>query len=626
MAIKRYYANADNTITNAYGSSLVTRGTGSNMGEADVLEVFSIYGQQSAGSEELSRILIKFPIEDITADRNASNIPASGKVNFYLKMYNAEHSRTLPKNFKLAVLPISASWQEGSGLDMEEYTDITHDHSGSNWINANNNFVSASATLTALSKTAGAANSKILTVADSAGNSVNFQIDNSTSTSTATKIAFANANSNANQFATNIAAAVNAANTAETLNVVASADSATVTLTQTALGLGGNSASNLAGTAVSDSVVTVVSQFGGGDGQWATQGGDFWGDDTPSYEQTFSKGNEDLEIDVTTLVEEWIVGTKANYGFGIKLSSSYEAYSATNTIGATKSYYTKKFFARSSEFFFERPVIEARWNSCRKDDRENFYFSSSLAPGPENINTLYLYNYIRGRLRDIGGNSSLVPVMRLYYSSGSLPEGNAIGFKNTSNATVTHLSASRQEQGVYYAKFAVISSVINSTYQFLHDVWSLGDNVIHTGSAISPKKFKFNDYNPDTNYVLKISNLKKKYTRNQTERFRLYVREKNWSPSIYSKAKTTPDTLMIQSASYQISRMSDSKIVIPYNTGSDDATMLSYDKKGNYFDLDMDLLEAGYSYGIRFSFYEDSLSSYREQPYLFKFRVEKDEY
>jgi hypothetical protein len=43
MAIKRYTANADNSITNAFESNLQTRGTGSNAGAADVLETFSIF-------------------------------------------------------------------------------------------------------------------------------------------------------------------------------------------------------------------------------------------------------------------------------------------------------------------------------------------------------------------------------------------------------------------------------------------------------------------------------------------------------------------------------------------------------------------------------------------------------
>ena len=62
MAFKKYLANADNTIVNAYQADLQTRGTGANAGEADIVEVFSIYGRQSSSSAELSRVLINFPI------------------------------------------------------------------------------------------------------------------------------------------------------------------------------------------------------------------------------------------------------------------------------------------------------------------------------------------------------------------------------------------------------------------------------------------------------------------------------------------------------------------------------------------------------------------------------------
>jgi hypothetical protein len=133
MAILRYTASADNTITNAFEADLVTRGTGSNMGYADSLEVFSIYGQESGSngqSQELSRILIQFPVNQISTDRTAGTIPASGSVSFYLKMFNAEHPFTLPQDFNLVVAPISRSWSEGTGLDMDNYQDI----GVSNWL------------------------------------------------------------------------------------------------------------------------------------------------------------------------------------------------------------------------------------------------------------------------------------------------------------------------------------------------------------------------------------------------------------------------------------------------------------------------------------------------------------
>ena len=47
MAIKRYKSTKDNTITNAFDESLSNRATGSNMGQSDILEVFSIYGKVS---------------------------------------------------------------------------------------------------------------------------------------------------------------------------------------------------------------------------------------------------------------------------------------------------------------------------------------------------------------------------------------------------------------------------------------------------------------------------------------------------------------------------------------------------------------------------------------------------
>ncbi len=131
MAIKRYHADADNTITNAFEADLSTRGTGSNMGQADILEVFSIYAQQSTTSTELSRVLIKFPTSDVSTDRSDGAIPASGSVSFYLKLYNAEHGKTLPRDFSISIQAVSGAWEEGVGLDMEEYSDLTYDK---NWI------------------------------------------------------------------------------------------------------------------------------------------------------------------------------------------------------------------------------------------------------------------------------------------------------------------------------------------------------------------------------------------------------------------------------------------------------------------------------------------------------------
>ena len=138
MATKKYFAIADNTISNAFDQTLLSsnRATGSNMGAADILEVFQIYGQATTSSAELSRILIKFNTTDISTDRTDGKIPASGSVKFFLNLYNAKHSSTLPENFDLTISAVSASWEEGTGLDMVNYTDKTYNNTGSNWQNS----------------------------------------------------------------------------------------------------------------------------------------------------------------------------------------------------------------------------------------------------------------------------------------------------------------------------------------------------------------------------------------------------------------------------------------------------------------------------------------------------------
>ena len=146
MGIRRYIASADTTITNAFRANLSTRGTGSNMGFSDVSEVFSIYGQADSTSTESMRVLTQFPISTISNDRTDGKIPASGSVDFFLRLYNARHGQTLPKNFKLIVSALTRSWEEGTGLDMEDYTDLTYDDTGANWIMASAGKTAATAT------------------------------------------------------------------------------------------------------------------------------------------------------------------------------------------------------------------------------------------------------------------------------------------------------------------------------------------------------------------------------------------------------------------------------------------------------------------------------------------------
>jgi hypothetical protein len=470
MAFKRYSANADNTITNAYNSTFSLRGTGSNMGASDILEVFSIYGQYSTSSSELARSLVSFPVTTISQDRTSGDIPVSGSVRFYLKMFNAEHSQTVPKSYNLVVNAVSRSWTEGIGLDMEDYSD----KDVSNWTTA----------------------------------------------------------------------------------------------------------------------TTAVT--------WSAAGGDYHA--APVFTQTFDTGLEHLELDVTPLVEQWIAGAKSNYGFGIQLTSSLET--------ATRSYYTKKFFARNTQYELKKPVIEARWDSTVADRRDSFYASSSLAPGADNLNHVYIYNRIRGKLTNIpsiGTGSIYVS----FYSGSTGPTGSAL----TLSDGKTRATGSYVSTGLYKASVA-----IDTTCSYLYDVWTSGSTTYTTGSQITVRTFDSDVQAGIGDYVTNIVNMKPSYSPSEKTRFRLYVRDRDWCPTIYTVANKNIQSEIFENAFYKIYRVVDGQQVVGYGTGSLNHTRMSYDRESNYFDFDMSNLVSGYSYAIKILYkFEDR---YEEQRETFKFRVD----
>ena len=504
MGIKRYTADADNTITNAFKSDLKTRATASNMGLADSLEVFRIYGQESSSSVEDSRILVQFPVTDISSDRAAGTIPASGNVSFYLRLFNAKHPFTLPRNYNMIVATVSRAWNEGTGLDMDNYSD----QGASNYIEA----ASSSAGIT----------------------------------------------------------------------------------------------------------------------NWTSAGGDYHAE--PRFTASFDDGTEDIEIDVSDAVERWLAGDRVNYGFGVFLENQ----------SAVTSSYTKKFFARGSEFFFKRPVIEARFDSTTKDNRGNFFYSSSLAPAGDNLNTLYLYNYVRGRLVDIPGIGDGEHIFVSLFSGSAdntTTSGSALALSLGGGVTADgniNATGSKVSTGIYSCTLALTAANDGNTGLYpgtnitkLFDVWhttsngsSIGSIVFRTGT-IEPQEITALGYNPYSQYVMNITNLRDRYYRNETAQFRLYTRNKNWQPTIYVKASEVPENIIIESGSFKVIRLVDNLDVIPFGTGSDRHTELSYDASGSYFDLDMDLLQADYAYGIKFAFYDDVAQSWNEYPDIFKFRVEE---
>lgn len=469
MAIKKYLANKDTTITNAFKPGLQYRTTGSNMGESDTGEIFRIYAQESTSSSELSRILIGFPVSRMSEDRTNGDIPASGNVNFYLRMFNAKHSFTLPKKYTLSILPVSRSWQEGFGKDL----DSGGDEGYANWEYAQ----SASSGLVA----------------------------------------------------------------------------------------------------------------------WTSEGGDFHsGPEVTAY---FEDGDEDLEVDVSDVVEQWIGGTKDNDGLVVKLTDAIE--------GAVSSSYTKRFFMRGSEFFHYRPCVEARWDDSKKDNRGNFMGSSSLASAEDNLNTIYIYNRVRGRLANIPDVGTGAIYVQIWSEGGA-----------GTQLTSTPITGGYVDTGIYSASFALDTSLTK-----VYDRWFNSGLTIcyHTG-GIDVDSLAGNNYNPNPRYLISMPHLKSEYYQGESARMRVSSRERDWSPNIYTVAQSDVQQQIIDDLYYKVDRATDGLTIIDYGTGSVEYSKCSYDVSGSYFDLDMSLFESGYAYRVSFLM-KVGTNLFREQKEKFRFKI-----
>ena len=115
---------------------------------------------------------------------------------------------------------------------------------------------------------------------------------------------------------------------------------------------------------------------------WTKAGGDYLAAGATQKTSYFDTGLENLSLDVTDPVTRWVDGTDQNYGFLIKFQDT--------AVSSSNSFYTKRFFSRTSEYFHYRPTLEARWDSTRRDNRGNFTLSSSIASSEDNLNTLFL--------------------------------------------------------------------------------------------------------------------------------------------------------------------------------------------------------------------------------------------
>lgn len=314
---------------------------------------------------------------------------------------------------------------------------------------------------------------------------------------------------------------------------------------------------------------------------WTTAGGDFISSTTASA--YFDTGVEDIDVDVTAIVNSWLSGTFPNYGVGVMMTASIES-DAVYT-----DYYRKKFYSRHTSYHDRAPYIEARVADFSADSRANMQWGRT--------GSLYLYNVIGGVFSDLAGEV----VASIADASGVL----------------TYVTASRgTTAGIYSASFALPTGSYSGS--LFYDRWRAGSKALLTGtftlSSPSPT-------NTLTQYPLtaRIRNMQDEYLPEDVPVFEVLFRKRPHTLPVFTTASLGPTPYVVERAWYAIENDSTRERVVPFGTGSQNHTKLSYGGSGNSFKFHMTNLHAGNVYRIVFLVDEQGRKQIIDPG--FKFRV-----
>lgn len=311
---------------------------------------------------------------------------------------------------------------------------------------------------------------------------------------------------------------------------------------------------------------------------------------TLAFSQSFGTGIEDLNIDITTLISATLSNQIPDYGFRIAFSGSQE--------NDLKTRFVKRFASRHVSDQSFQPRLIVKYNDSILDNQKDFYFDVS--------GSLFLYNY------DHDGPSNLVSGSNLANITGAnslllhLITDKSGGLYTTTITASQHTIGSQAITGIYSASFAVPSNDASIKYRIplsssltYTQIWaSLDDTVGYfTGSdfKISPQPRGIASMTP-RNLILNIINVKSIYKSTDRVRFRVFCQDID-DDIVAKKIPVERDSIILHRAYYSIRDFYTNEIAIPFETVLN-ATRLSTDGDGMYFDIFMSDLDIGRSYTV----------------------------
>jgi len=309
--------------------------------------------------------------------------------------------------------------------------------------------------------------------------------------------------------------------------------------------------------------------------------------------QYFEKGEEDLLIDVTTIVSGTVSGQIPDYGFLVAFSGSYEENN--------KTYFVKRFASRNSSNTAIRPKLIIKYDDSIQDNHEDFIF--------DNTGSLYLNNFHFGAPSNILSGEAATELtgenaMILKIVSGS--------FKKTFNVSQAKRGINLIE-GVYSASFAISSfssESVNGDSLKKHvevsgslifdEIWSSSDETItYLSSSLEIKKNARTSFdNFRQNLLVTVTNLKDSYSIGDILKIRVFSEDRDRSIS-YKKLPIEKKSQIYHEMYYRVRDFQTNDIIIDFDE-TYGSNRLSTDSSGMYFEFYVDSLPRGRTYVFDF--------------------------
>jgi hypothetical protein len=303
--------------------------------------------------------------------------------------------------------------------------------------------------------------------------------------------------------------------------------------------------------------------------------------------QYFANGDEDLNVDVTSIVSSTIKSDAPDSGYVVRFSDAIEA--------DQKTYFVKRFGTRHSYNEAKRPQLIVKYDDSIQDDTLNLAFNVT--------GTLFLYNYVQGALSNlVSGSTSIIgnnciilrlstPISGGTYQLAFTGSQHAIG--STAVSGVYSASVAFDKNNAYMRTKLIQSGCVQFT-----PIWCSFDSSVSylTSSAITVYTGSVStQISQPKNYIINVLDTHSDYYDDEDVTFRLHIFDQTSPMLMLTRQPIDTPGSVIRDVHWSIRDAITNQTIIPFDVAYN-STRCSSDSYGMFFKVHTSALPLGRTY------------------------------